>query len=300
MAGDRYNNNTNTAPEVDPTKQAKPKVDKSDFNLGAPVFFRTMDGLIAPFWHQRVLPNSSHEINIDLSIIMANPYVRELLTGKRAYIHVYHSNLSDLWEGADELLKKGRDFATEYEIPTLERMVTIGADSFDTLTAGSPASYLGLPVSRYDTTKDRIENIKPIKSSDGIAIEDYSNFKFSALPLVMYQQIYQAHYMNKNLCNDNDYWLPVVENHFILPIDASGQSVAQLNYDVNKAKSKALNSDEDFDWNSDFYVPSVKVDVSGTMTVKNSNKPFLNVPRFRQFKGDMFNSGKREYMHVFL
>lgn len=286
MAGDRYNNNTNTAPEVDPTKQKKPNVDKSDFNLSAPVFFRTMDGLITPFWHQRCLPNSSHEINIDLSIIMANPYVRELLTGKRAYVHVYHSNLSDLWEGSDELLKKGRDFATEYEIPTLNRFVKDGEKIYDTMTAGSPACYLGLPVSRYDTTKSRLENIKPIRTNAGLTIEDYDNFKHSCLPLVMFQQIYQADFVNKNIINDNNSWLPVVENHFILPIEASGQSIAKLSYDIDEAKDNDVTEDEDFDWNSDYFVPDVKGE-----TIADSNKPFLNAPRFRQFKGDMFNSG---------
>lgn len=291
MAGDRYNNNTNTAPEVDPTKQKKPKVDKSDFNLSAPVWFRAMDGMIIPFDCFHVLPGSSYELKYDISIIMANPYVRELLTGKRAYIHVYHSNFSDIWEGSDEMLKKGRDFATEYKIPTLNRFVKIGENIYDTLTAGSPAAYLGLPVSRYDTTKDRIENIKPIKTSSGIQIENYDNFEFSALKLVMFQQIYQAHYMNKNLVNDNDAWLPKVENHFILPLEASGKSVAKISYNVDEAEDNTLNDDEDFDWNSDYFVPSVKVEDNGEMVVLDSNKPFLNAPRFRQFKGDMFNSG---------
>ena len=286
MAGDRYNNNTNTAPEVDPTKQSRPKVDKSDFNLSAPVFLRALDGMIIPFWHQRCLPGSSHEINFDISTIMANPYVRELLTGKRLYVHVYHSELSDLWEGADELLKKGRDFATEYEIPTLNQFVKDGEKIYDTLTAGSPAAYLGLPVSRYDTTKSRLENIKPIRTNAGLQIEDYSNFKFSCLPLVMYQQIYQAHYLNKNLINDNNAWLPVVENHFILPLEASGQSIAQLSYDIDEAKDNDVDTDEDFDWSSDYFVPDVKGE-----TLADSNRPFLNAPRFRQFKGDMFNSG---------
>ena len=43
MAKDRYNNLNNTAPEVDPTKQNKPKVQKSDFNLGRTVYFRALE-----------------------------------------------------------------------------------------------------------------------------------------------------------------------------------------------------------------------------------------------------------------
>lgn len=288
MAKDRYNNLNNTAPEVDPTKQKKPKVEKSDFNLGRCVYFRAMDGMIIPFDCFHVLPNSSHELRYDFSILMANPYVRELLTGKRAYVHVYHSNFSDLWEGADELLKKGRDFATQYKIPTLNRFVKVDNDTFDTFTAGSPACYLGLPVSRYDNTKSRLNNIKPIKTTDGIMIENYDNLEISALPLVMFQQIYQSSYMNKNLVNSNTKWLPTVENHFILPLEASGESVSQLSYDINTAKSNVLNSDEDFSWSSDYFVPSDKIP---EQTIPASNSPFLNAPRFRQFKGDMINSG---------
>ena len=288
MAKDRYNNLNNTAPEVDPTKQKGPKVQKSDFNLGRTVYFRAMDGMIIPFDHFHVLPNSQYELTYDMSMIMANPYVRELLTGKRAYVHVYHSNLSDLWEGADEMLKKGRDFATQYKIPTLNRFVKIGDHTYDTFTAGSPACYLGLPVSRYDTTKSRIENIKPIDVTDGVQIEDFDNLEVSALPLVQFQQIYQSSYMNKNLVNSNTKWLPTVENHFILPLEASGEVVSQLSYDITTAKSNVLNSDEDFDWSSDYFVPSDKIP---EQSIPASNAPFLNAPRFRQFKGDMFTSG---------
>lgn len=290
---DRYNNLNNTAPEVDPTKQKKPQIDKSDFDLSNATYFKTLDGAIVPFWHLRVIPNSSVDLSFSISAIMTNPYVKQLLTGKRAYVHVYHSNLSDLWEGAPELLKKGRDFNTKLKIPTLGRLLSDreGTYARDTFSSGAPSSYLGLPVSYYDTSKSPIENIKPtdvFNNSNAHRIANHDALEISALPLVMYQQIYQAHYLNKNLINGNTDWLPQVENHFILPLEASGQTVTKLSYDLNEAKSSLLTSGEDFDFNSEFFVPR---DVDSVHIQTHSNKPFLNVLRFRQFKGDMFTSG---------
>lgn len=292
---DRYNNLNNTAPEVDPLKQKKPQIDKSDFDLGNAVYFKALDGMIIPFNLWRVIPNSSIDLSISISAIMTNPYVKQLLSGKRAYVHVYHSNLSDLWEGAPELLKKGRDFKTKLTIPTLNPDISVNSVNYSTLTAGSPSSYLGLPIQYYDkgtqqSSKSPLENIKPISSgsSSKTTITNYSNFAFSALPLVMYQQIYQAHYLNKNLINGNSDWLPQVENHFILPLESSGHSVAKLSYDDTDAVSNVANTSETFDFNSEIFVPR---DVDSTHVQTNSNKPFLNVMRFRQFKGDMFTAG---------
>lgn len=296
---DRYNNLNNTAPEVDPLKQKKPQIDKSDFDLGQALYFKALDGMIIPFWHLRVIPNSSIDLSIAIKAIMTNPYVKQLVSGKRAYIHVYHSNLSDLWEGAPELLKKGRDFNTKLKFPILRTnyvsSISGSNKSFAHLTAGSPAAYLGLPVQYYNRGTQQnpatpIDNIKPIdtSSSNLSQISTYSNLEVSCLPLVMYQQIYQAHYLNKNLINNNKDWLPQVENHFILPLEASGQAIAQINYDVTKAKSEILSSAESFDFNSEYFVPR---DVTIDNPQTNSNKPFLNVMRFRQFKGDMFTAG---------
>lgn len=289
---DRYNNLNNTAPEVDPLKQKKPSIDKSDFDLGQALYFQALDGMIIPFWHLRVIPNSSIDLSINIRAIMTNPYVKQLVSGKRAYIHVYHSNLSDLWEGAPELLKKGRDFNTKLTIPALRSNISAGQSLYNTRVAGSPSSYLGMPVAVYNTGTQQnplspLDNIKP-QPSTSTQITDYNNLTCSALPLVMYQQIYQAHYLNKNLVNNNSDWLPQVENHFILPLEASGELVSQLSYDVNKAKSGLVNSNENFDFNSEFFVPR-NVDNDHPQT--NSNKPFLNVMRFRQFKGDMFTAG---------
>ena len=94
---DRYNNLNNTAPEVDPLKQKKPKIDKSDFDLSQALYFKALDGMIIPFWHLRVIPNSSVDLSIAIRAIMTNPYVKELLSGKRAYVHVYHSDLSAIF-----------------------------------------------------------------------------------------------------------------------------------------------------------------------------------------------------------
>lgn len=295
---DRYNNLNNTAPEVDPLKQKKPSIDKSDFDLGQALYFQALDGMIIPFWHLRVIPNSSIDLSINIRAIMTNPYVKQLVSGKRAYVHVYHSNLSDLWEGAPELLKKGRDFNTRLTIPVLNkgisRTTSQGVTStFSNMVAGSPACYLGLPIQYYSTgtqqsPKSPLDNIKPQTSSGNTIISNYANFQTSCLPLVMYQQIYQAHYLNKNLVNNNTDWLPQVENHFILPLEASGQSISKLSYDITEAKSNVVTTDEDFDFNSEFFVPrNVNPDLAQT----NSNKPFLNVMRFRQFKGDMFTAG---------
>lgn len=287
---DRYNNINNTAPEVDPLKQKSPKIDKSDFDLSQALYLKALDGMIIPFWHLRVIPNSSIDLSISINAIMSNPYVKQLLSGKRAYIHVYHSNLSDLWEGSPELLKKGRDFNTKLKIPCISPYFLVDDTAYFGLVAGSPACYLGLPVHEYDPNKSPIENIKPISanSSTRKTLVDYGNIDISCLPLVMYQQIYQAHYLNKNLINGNTDWLPQVENHFILPLEASGETIGMLSYDIDEAKKINVNDNEIFDFNSEFFVPR---DVDSVHVQTKSNKPFLNVMRFRQFKGDMFTSG---------
>lgn len=196
--------------------------------------------------------------------------------------------------------KKGRDFNTRLEIPSLNlNVLKNGTDSsaqgyktFFHTTAGCPLSYLGMPVERYNRQSgqnDPLSQIKPFDTSlTQSRLSNFSNLKISCLPLVMYQQIYQAHYLNKNLINGNTDWLPQVENHFILPLEASGQTISQLSYDLDSAKSNVVNTSENFDFNSEYFVPR---DVTSTNVQTPSNKPFLNVMRFRQFKGDMFTSG---------
>lgn len=287
---DRYSNLNGTAPETDPAKQKSVKVPKSDFNLSCAKYFKTIDGLIVPFHCIHVLPNSSHDLGVQIRAIMTNPYVKQLLTGKRGYVHAYHSNWSDIWEGATELIKKGRSFNVELEFPHFNKVLKKGNKEYTTHVAGAPSSYLGLPVYKYDTSKSPLENIKPIALDNANAktINNYDNFEHNALQLAMFQQIYQSAFLNKNLVNNNTAWLPQVENHFVLPLEVSGKAVAQLSYDADQAQVNEVADDETFEFNSDYFVPT---DKAPDAEISKSNKPFLNAPRFRQFKGDMFVSG---------
>lgn len=287
---DRYSNLNGTAPETDPTKQKSVKVPKSDFNLSCAKYFKTIDGLIVPFHCIHVLPNSSHDLGVQIRAIMTNPYVKQLLTGKRGYVHAYHSNWSDIWEGATELIKKGRSFNVELEFPHFNKVIKKGNKEYTTHVAGAPSSYLGLPVYKYDTSKSPLENIKPIAldNTNAKTINNYDNFEHNALQLAMFQQIYQSAFLNKNLVNNNTAWLPQIENHFVLPLEVSGKAVAQLSYDADQAQVNEVDDNETFEFNSDYFVPT---DKAPDAEISKSNKPFLNAPRFRQFKGDMFVSG---------
>lgn len=278
----RFNTLDNTAPTQSPIANPKLNVPRSAFNFSCMRNFNGTIGMLMPFDLIETLPGEDYKISYDVLAMVRNPLTRRLLSGMRIYIHTYYSKCSDLWEGFNTFVTKGRSGDINLQIPRLAHNFSVGANTFTTFTPMSPSDFMGVPAYRYDISNP-IRSFMPVPTATSATVKAVNNLPQSyvnSLPFVMYQRIYRDRYMNKNLVQDNKKILPDNEDHFILPYSAT--EVNQLDYD-NPVWSDMSGFGYD-DPDSDFYVPN------GSMVLGSYRPLKLNVSRFRQFKGDYFNS----------
>lgn len=246
------------------------------------------------------LPFTNLALQYDLVIQTRVPTVRKLNTKMRAYIHTVWSPMMDLWEGANAFIGKGTSGTISKTIPTVNNLQYFASPMSVVGDFGIPWKF-----SRKDKPKDFTtvaSGTNPFLSSalhinSVVSSSQLLNHKLNALPFVLYQKGFRKLYMNRNLIQDNKYWIPDNEEHFVLPYSADEVNV--LNYDKPLYNDNALSSiiagqtapvptpyfELLSDANSAVYVPMTHNEVGFDLP------PILCATRYRQFKGDYFNSG---------
>lgn len=272
----RFSNLDNTAPVQDPLNNPNINVPRSAFNFSCMKYFTGMIGAIMPFDVIETLPNEDYNISYDVLLKLRNPLVRPLLSGCRIYLHTYYNRMSDLWEGADNFVTKGRSGSISLSKPKLRHTFTYGGNTTTTVTPLSPSNFMGIPAKAYDSTN-------PLHCYSATTYNDDNKVynipdAIDALPFVMYQRLYRDKYSNKNLLQNNKGILPDNEDHFILPYEC--EFATSLSYDNPDLGSSFTSSDINLSYNGNAYIPS-----------GSDQKPlFLDSLKFRQFKGDYFTS----------
>lgn len=279
MAEMRYSNQKNTAPVLSSMKNKKLPVPHSYFDLSRPVSFDAGIGWIIPFDCIETLPDSDYEISYDILAITRNPLLRRLLTGMNIYIHTYAEDFKDMWEGFPAFVSRGRSGRITKTVPKTSTLVSADANYLASHVY-SPSAYLGVPPRcsqpHYCTMQtDRILQRYHLDSSDLSTYGLNPTIEFSALPLVMYQQLCTYNYLPSNLLQDNTNFFPENERHFVLSSDLDGSSgiVSNLNYDSTIAVGTPAIND---------YIKVVP---------DSSQLVYLDTMRVRQFQGDRFNTG---------
>ena len=168
-------------------KLLKPQMARSLFDLSH-LNSLTIDnaGSLIPIACKEVNPNEDHEISVK-TLLRVLPQVVPLYSRQRLYIYAFYSRACDLWKDAHAYYKKGWDGNLVLNKPKLT------ADNMpnfkEVIKPESLADYLGLPIGYSPATLSQSGQI-------------------NCLPFFMYEKIYQAYFMEKNLYMNNRCWLP--------------------------------------------------------------------------------------------
>ena len=258
---DRYETNSKgTSPALSSLINEYSKMPRSSFDLTRQKDFDAAPFAIIPVECWPMLPNSELSLRYDVSALTKNPTVRRMLSSCSIELRTYYCRNSDLWEGWNNFVTRGRSGKLTMSIPTLDYVHT-GSDSKirDTSWAYNPYQYLNIaPPVHLDMSQSfelnqginertRTEIISGVStemisdsgllgSSFDIDTSTAYNAGQNALPAVMYCKVAKE-YQNSNLLQNNPYWYPENENHdLILPYSCTHASTAS--YDKPNAQYK--------------------------------------------------------------
>lgn len=168
-------------------KMIKTFVKRSVFDLSR-LHTTTIDfGAIVPVDLIWTLPKDDFDIRIE-HLIRALPMVCPPMSRMRVFFHTYWMSFDQMYKHWKVFMSKGRTGKYTATLPYIRLR--------NTVTAGSLANYLGLPV--------------------GLTPQQSQSMQISALPFLMYQAIYKHYYLNANLHTTDTYWFPDDEDDFRL------------------------------------------------------------------------------------
>lgn len=284
----RFERIDNTAPVVDVAENRKPKVQYSNFDENRKIVGQALPYAIIPIDVIDTVPNTEVWLNYDVQITFRNPSVRKMLNGWRCYLHAYYNKKSDLWEGWNNFITRGRS-GTEsgggqgLEIPHIKtRLINHpGSGTSYEVSPFTPMSlynYIGYP-SEVTPMNGEVRNLTKtcgvetaqITNESKTGLANYTNIKINALKAVMYQRLWRDKFAPQNLLQNNKNLFPDNEDHFILSYNAS--EVSRIKYEEE--------DEDDFNNinNKDWY------------TLNNTERDVrIDCLRFRQFAGDRFTT----------
>lgn len=194
---------------------------RSRFDLSRITNLTADSGMIIPFDWFTTLPGDSFDLEAETAV-ESLPTVTNVLTPYKVKTHWYYVRMSDLWEGWETFITKGRTGNIEIEIPKVKTNVRKEFISRYSAvyygTAHSLQSYLGI-MPEYENSGDPIEsggsykyvdNTKPwiidtpYTTKTGYKMPTY----VSALPFMAYQAIVKYNYVDQNLLQDNTALFP--------------------------------------------------------------------------------------------
>lgn len=303
----KYRTLDNQAPVQSELDNSKLQVGRSAFDFSHVHSGNAIIGSLIPVLNMEVVPNEDIDINLAALIELRNPLIRPLLNGMRVYFHGYINYLVDLWEGAKNFLDTGRTGTINLQRPNLIYSAIHASSPLAVSNASTPMSlldYLGLPPQAYSFTKR-----SPLLSfrayfSSGNAMPDAD--KLSSVPdffpadcCVAYQRNWRDFYANKNLLQNNKFWFPDNEDHFILSYECT--NAVAINYGNEDFSSAGASQ-------SMAQVRSIlgSNTITSYLLTPEPNNPSTSSPsgqfadhfyapnlsglKFRQFKGDRFTS----------
>ena len=242
-----------------------------------------------------MFPNSDAYLRYDIRALTKSPTIKRMLSSMNIELRTYVCKCSDLWEGWNNFITKGRSGKLNLSIPTIDFI----HNSKNTALPYNPYHYLSISPAVYFAKSQSFEKNQGIQdptetdlqsnpifdetgllgSSFSLASSDTYKKGQSALPAVMYAKIAKE-YQNANLLQDNPYWYPENENHdLILPYNCTHASNASYDSptvafgDTETISGVSITHDE----------------VQPTNDLKSL--PWLNVLFYKQRKGNYFNTG---------
>lgn len=223
------------------------KVSRSKFDLSRLNCLSGDIGTLIPVDLIPTLPNDDFDLSCQYQVDF-RPMINPSFTPYKVRIHYYYCRMSDLWQGWDSFISKGRSGNLSLSVPYLydsespsSRSWSIGnwKDSssgfIDARFDGDSSllSYFTAP--RCHSSNNSYLPYTPVGNGVSVGYSDYGpNFSISALPFLMYQKIYRSFYLDPNLMS-NGY----VESPCWFPDDMDG-SLFRIGYDSSNLNHGGL------------------------------------------------------------
>lgn len=321
MAYSRYNRLDNQAPAQTQLKADDVSVGRSAHDFSTIHSGNAFIGALIPIDCFDVVPNEDIDLSLTPLLEFRNPTTRQLLNGFRVFFHAYYNKLEHLWEGAKNWLDNGRSGKLSLTRPNLVyHMHDDSHQSRDVIvnacTPMSLLNYLGLPAEAIqkntDTTSQADVLRSPLRQFE-CAVADDTTFAhslafdkladspdyFPADCAFAYQKNWRDFYCNKNLLQNNKYWFPDNEDHFILSYSCT--NAVCLNYeneDFSKdgVSKKAHQAENLVGYllgaaHADSKTPEPNSpDTVNWQSSSVYSYPNLSGLKFRQFRGDRFTT----------
>lgn len=268
----RFERVDNTAPVVDVAENENPKVEWSTFDENCKMVGQALPYAIIPIDVIETLVGSKVYLNYDVEVQFRNPTQRKLLNGFRVYLHSWYNRKSDLWEGWENFITKGRSGKINLKIPHIQTRLSSMGNPYTPFTPMSLYDYLGYTPENF-VDLDKYCGVKPAKTTvNKTGLADYSNIEITALKPMMYQKLWVDKYAPKNLLQENKNLYPDNRQHFILSYNAN--KVGRIKYEDEEMPAVGFELG-----NKNNYIG-----VNATTDVR------LDCIRFRQFTGDRFTT----------
>ena len=281
------------APVTENVGYEESNIGKSFHNLSRVHQCQGIIGAEMPIDVIKTIPDDTFtDLEYYVNVVSRNPLSRDLRNGITVALHAYWSPCSELWEGWNNYITKGRSGKVNLTVPKLYPYFKNKSDNnnwYTTLVPCSPADYMGIPIAQYDNTitnknyvfkAEKVDETKkvnniwtPLQSGENVM----GKWEVNSLPFVMYEKIHRDYYMNQNIMQKNREYFPLNDKEFILPYETP-LSQAGRDY-VNKIGVMPL--EDSLDITDEIYRCSED---------ESKSKPYLNTLHFRQFRGDYFTT----------
>lgn len=316
MADSRYNRLDNQAPAQSQLKATDSPVGRSAHDFSCIHNGNAIIGALHVVDCFDVVPNEDIDLSLSALLEFRNPTTRQLYNGFRVFFHAYYNRLTDLWEGARNWIDNGRSGKVQLNRPNLiyHSSVTTPQGTYfaNSCTPMSLLNDLGLPAEALQISSD-VSGVNriPLRSfqtafqqygSSTLAQLAHSVDFFPADCCMAYQRNWRDFYCNKNLLQNNKFWFPDNEHHFILSYSCT--DAVCINYedeDLNKfASSQSMTPSQAqvtlLNSNLSCLSNSITPEANNPSTVAPSTgftalyAPNLSGLKFRQFRGDRFTT----------
>lgn len=317
----RFNRLDNTAPVQKELEADSVNVGRSAHDFSCIHNGNALMGALIPVDCFDVVPNEDIDLSLAALVEFRNPTTRQLFNGFRVYFHAYYNRLTDLWEGAKNWIDNGRSGKVCLTRPNLiyhqndEDSSTFPSNAFNCNTPMSLLNYLGLPAEMmYKYGSNTLpSSCTPLRSFQTLVKTNFqqddlvrlaqSPDYFPADCAFAYQKNWRDYYSSKNLLQNNKYWFPDNEDHFILSyackdaicvkyededlLEYSGGilGTAETNRSLN---ARGFLSNFLFTRTPECNDPDTAITAADFSAL---NFPNLAALKFRQFRGDRFTTG---------
>lgn len=200
-------------------KMMQPSVKRSAFDWShSCVFSLENGGLLLPVMCEEVLPDSDYDLNANV-LLRVLPQVVPLYSNQRYYLYAFYARYSDLYKRASVYMTKGYSGNEILSKPLLKA---------DNLAVSGGLDYVVKAGDLFDALGFQI----------GKKLSEFGNI--NALPVFMYEKIYNDYFINNNLHINDRVRLPDDPSDFRLADDGSIISNANATSDFPAVKYGVL------------------------------------------------------------